>query len=334
VVGIALGHVRLQRPTSRQFARPSDRQIALSLNLIMSTSSSDTAASPISTPPSKTPGAGRSRVSRSGSSRSGRFWLVTVSGALIVFFLAGIVYFLGQVQGREFAPSHFEIRRFSFTEIPLLRLQITPINRVSETSGLQSYLSTSSLISRPGGQPTDWHIVELSRFGGGSTPADAKLLTDFLDAGTLRLSTQRHSQWHWHQWSLQNPKHAAVLWPVVQKLAQRELYVLIPSVFQIADAAAPVNVAVTTVSTTPPATGAVPPTTATSASASATPTASPPVPVQSVDAMRDRLQQFLISSYVGLIDDMRANGMNEIAESLRQEAAADYPDEARFKAAK
>lgn len=298
----------------------------------MSTSSSDTAASPISTPPSQTPGAGRSRVSRSGSSRSGRFWLVTVSGALIVFFLAGIVYFLGQVQGREFAPSHFEIRRFSFTEIPLLRLQITPINRVSETSGLQSYLSTSSLISRPGGQPTDWHIVELSRFGGGSTPADAKLLTDFLDAGMLRLSTQRHGQWHWHQWSLQNPKHAAVLWPVVQKLAQRELYVLIPSVFQIADAAAPVNVAVTTVATTTAsATGTATPANATPVP---TPTTRPSVPAQSVDAMRDRLQQFLISSYVGLIDDMRATGMSEIAESLRQEAAADYPDEARFKAAK
>jgi hypothetical protein len=41
----------------------------------------------------------------------------------------------------------------------------------------------------------------------------------------------------------------------------------------------------------------------------------------------------LISSYVGLIDDMRAAGMNDVAESLRQEAAADYPDEARFKAA-
>ncbi len=323
MAGIGLGHVRLLRPTSRQFARLWDRQIALSLKLIMSTSSSDTAASPISTPPSKTPGSGRSRVSRSGSSRSGRFWLVTVSGALIVFFLAGIVYFLGQVQGREFAPSHFEIRRFSFTEIPLLRLQITPINRVSETSGLQNYLSTSSLISRPGGQPTDWHIVELSRFGGGSTPADAKLLTDFLDTDTARYST--HSQRHWHQWSLQNPKHAAVLWPVVQKLALRELYVLIPSVFQIADAAASVNVAVTTVAaTTPPATSTAP----------TTPTVSSSVPALSVDAMRDRLQQFLISSYVGLIDDMRATGMNEIAESLRQEAAADYPDEARFKAAK
>lgn len=301
----------------------------------MSTSNSDTAASPISTPPSKTPGPGQSRVRRSGSRQSGRFWLVTVSGGLIVLFLAGIIYFLGRVQGREFSPTHFEIRQFSFTEIPLLRLQITPINRVSETSGLRNYLTTSSLILRPGGQPTEWQIVELSRFGGGSTPADAKLLTDFLDTDTVRHAT--YGQQHWHQWSTQNPQHAAVLWPVIQKLAQRELYVFIPSVFQIADAAAPVNVAMTPVAT-PTATGTG---TGTAAPAVSQPSPPPPaanpspqVPAQSVDAMRDRLQQFLVASYVGLIDDMRAAGMKDVAESLRQEAAADYPDEARFQAAK
>jgi len=295
-----------------------DSRIAFPINLIMSTSSSDTAVSPIATPPSQSSGSGRSRVRRSGSSRSGRFWLVSVSGGLIVLFLAGIVYFLGRVQGREFSPSHFELRQFSFTEIPLLRLQITPINRVSQSSGLQSYLSTSALISRPVGQPTDWHVVELSRFGGISLPADAKLLTDFLETDTSRYSVQ--TQVHWHQWSIQNPKHAAVLWPVIQKLAKRELYVLIPSVFQIADAAAPVSVSVTQVATSIP----------TAPVASPVPQAS----VQSVDAMRDQLQQFLITSYVGLIDDMRAAGLNDVAESLRQEAAADYPDEARFQAGK
>lgn len=239
----------------------------------------------------------------------------------MVFFLAGIVYFLGHVQGREFAPSHFEIRKFSFTEIPLLRLQITPINRVSETSGLQSFLSTSSLISRPGGQPSEWHIVELRRLGGSPVPADAKLLTDFLDSDSIRYSI--HSERHWHQWSQQNPKHAAVLWPMIQKLAMRELYVLIPSVFQIADAAAPVNATATPTATTTPVAATTP---------AASP--SPQVPAQSANAMRDQLQQFLISSYVGLIDDMRAAGHSDVAESLRQEAAADYPDEARFQAGK
>jgi hypothetical protein len=50
--------------------------------------------------------------------------------------------------------------------------------------------------------------------------------------------------------------------------------------------------------------------------------------------MRDRLQQFLVDSYDGLIEDMRAAGLNDVAESLRQEAASDYPNEARFKTGK
>jgi hypothetical protein len=256
--------------------------------------------------------------------------LISISAALILLFLGGIVYFLGRVQGREFAPSHFEIRRFSFTEIPLLRLQITPIRRVSESSGLQTYLATSSLISRPAGSPTDWHIVELTRFGGNTTPADAKLMTDFLDTYSPRYTT--HSEWYWHQWSLQNPKHAAVLWPLVQKLAERELYVLVPSVFQIADSAAPFSPTAATASTTAKSIAV-----AAGSPQPPTPPATAPDPqaiARSLDQMRDRLQQFLVDSYDGLIEDMRAAGLNDVAESLRQEAASDYPNEARFKTGK
>jgi hypothetical protein len=297
----------------------------------MSTSSLDTAASPISTPPAKSPGTKRSRTGRpGGTSRHGRTWLIAISCSLIVLFLAGIVYFLGQVQGREFAASHFEIRRFSFTEIPLLRMQITPIQRVSETSGLQSYLVTSSLISRPAGQPADWDIVELTRFGASTSPADAKLLTDFLDTDATHYSVQ--SQRYWHQWSIQNPKHAAILWPLVQKLAQRELYVLVPSVFQIADSAAPRSPGVAVAS--PAAQTAVGPAAGQPSPAPSVVAADPKAVARSVDAMRDRLQQFLITSYVGLIEDMRAAGMDDVAESLRQEAASDYPAEARFQTGK
>ena len=286
MAALALGHVTLHHSTSRQLARLTDR---LSTILKMSTSNSDANATPITTPKAKPQGR------RSGSSQSGRFWVVTITGSLIIIFLAGIVFFFGQVQGREFAPSHFEIRQFSFTEIPLLRLQITPIRRVSESSVLQRYLNTSSLISRPAGQPTDWHIVELTRFGVSTEPADAKLLTDFLSIPYRGFAMQ--SDHYWHQWSILHPKHAAVLWPQIQKLAERELYLLIPDVFQIADA-------------------------------------DPQATTESVDAMRERLREFLITSYASLIDDMRAAGMDDVAESLRQEAAVDYPDEARFQSGK
>jgi len=296
----------------------------------MSHSNTDANATPITTPEAK-PQRRRLRTTRSGS---GRFWVVTITGSLIVLFLSGIVLFFGQVEGREFAPSHFEIRRFSFNEIPLLRLQITPIRRVSESSVLQSYLNTSSLITRPPGQPTDWHMIELSRFGVSTQPADAKLLTDFLKIPyygfMMRRGAAAQSDLYWHQWSIRHPKHAAVLWPQIQKLAERELYLLIPDVFQIADAATPAESKVKPAS----ATGA---TIAAAAAAASQQTANAPVAdpdpqatAQSVAAMRTRLRAFLIASYASLIDDMRAAGMDDVAESLRHEAATDYPDEARF----
>lgn len=294
----------------------------------MPTSNTDANATPITTPEANP----RGRRPRMGRAGSGRFWVVTLTGSLIVLFLGGIVFFFGRVEGREFAPSHFEIRRFSFTEIPLLRMQITPIRRVSETSVLQNYLKTSSLITRPPGQPTDWHMIELSRFGVSTEPADAKLLTDFLkipySGFTMRRGAAAQSDLYWHQWSIRHPKHAAVLWPQIQKLAQRELYLLIPEVFQIADAAVPdaptvrpasANGATIAAAAGNPQTGNVP---------AIDP--DPQATAQSVAVMRTRLRAFLIASYAGLIDDMRAAGMDDVAESLRQEAVADYPDEARF----
>ena len=310
----------------------------------MSSSNSDANVTPITTPVSKSSG-GRSKSVRSGSARTGRFWLITITGSLIVLFLSGIVFFFGQVEGREFAPSHFQIRRFSFTEIPLLRLQITPIKRVSETSTLQSYLATSSMINRPAAQPSEWHLIELTRFGVSSDPADAKLLTDFLSIPYYGFARRRgvanQSNLYWHQWSTQNPKHAAVLWPEIQKLAERELYLLIPDVFQIADAAVPTDSAVTPASATGAKiaaaagnTQSTAPSTAQSGPATTAVKIDPRATAESVEAMRARLRQFLIASYVSLIEDMRAAGMDDVAESLLQEAASDYPDEARFQAAK
>lgn len=259
----------------------------------MSNSNPAPGASPISTPPPRT-SAQRSGGKTVATGRPGRPWLLLTSGTLMLLVLLGIVFFFGRVQGREFAPSHFEIRRFSFTEIPLLQLQITPIRRVKETSGLQTYLATSSLVRSPTGQPARWHLIELRRLSGSSGPADAKLLTDFLGADQAGFFAQGNP--YWHRWSTENPGHAAILWPLVQKLAERELYVLVPHVFQIADAAA----------TVPKSNG------------------------QSPDAMEARLHQFLISSYAGLVNDMRAAGKADVAESLRQEALADYPDQTQF----
>ena len=162
-----------------------------------------------------------------------RRWVLVVGALIIVLFLAGVVAIFGRVSGREFSPTHFETRSFWFVEIPLLQLQVMPIRRTSQVSRLSTYLATSGLINRPQGPPAQWHLVELGRFAA-QRPADAKLLSDFLEH---RRGVSSIGELYWHQWSTEHPELAAILWPEVQKLAERELYLLIPELFQIAELA-------------------------------------------------------------------------------------------------
>lgn len=253
-----------------------------------------------------TSASGRSRRTASRGAtrgrRTGRFWVMTLGGGVIIASLVAVVLIFGQVSGREFAPTHFEVRRFSFTEIPGLGIQITPIRRTAETFGLANFLSTSSLISRPQGAPTTWHLIELKR-ASSSLPADAKLLTDLLEQHTPRPLGAGNA--YWHQWSTDNRELAAILWPEVQKLAQRELYLLIPNLFRIADRAG---------QKTP----------------GSDPVGDPPPAAERAEAVRAAVQDFLIASYDTLIKDMRAAGREELAEALLVEVRGDYPDEPRF----
>jgi hypothetical protein len=150
--------------------------------------------------------------------------LASVSLILVLFLLIRIQ---GQVRGSEFSPTHFQQRRFQFYEIPLLHLQITPIRRRATTPATARYLRQKSLIPRPTGPPEPWHLVSLSRGLSNATPADAKLLADQLD---LRSGPDHY----WRKWSIDHPQHARVLWPVIQKLAIRELYILMPSLLELA----------------------------------------------------------------------------------------------------
>ena len=167
---------------------------------------------------------GKSSTKRGPKRRGWTILFATIAFSLIVFF---IVRTQGHVTGKEFSPTHFQARSFSFYEIPILQIQITPIRRKGQSIGAANYLRQKSLINPGKGLPEYWHLIQISRGLSGQTLRDAELLTHQLemsdDSGSV-----------WKQWSVDHPKRAAVLWPVTQKLAERELYFLIPSVLEIA----------------------------------------------------------------------------------------------------
>jgi hypothetical protein len=155
-----------------------------------------------------------------------RLWIIVVSSLGVGLILFLVIRTQGRVSGFEFAPSHFQQRQFEFFEIPWIHLQVTPIKRSSSTPDAAQYIRQNGLITVPPGQPTQWHLVSISRGLTGSTLADGQLLTRHLNLGGTTS--------FWRKWSEDHPQSAAALWPIVQQIASRELYVLLPRTFELA----------------------------------------------------------------------------------------------------
>jgi hypothetical protein len=220
------------------------------------------------------------------------FYVGVFVGVSMVIGLIILVF--GRVTGVEFSPDRFETRRFSVHEIPILKIQISPIRRTASQSATARYLVAKSLIqpskanaSQPAANA--WHLVELSRGGMSHFEADAKLLTDQLDT-----YAQNHNKpgEFWHNWSTNEPKKAQVLWPTIQKLAQRELYILVPRLFSMATDA------------------------------------------KDEKALKLQIDEYLRENYAGLVAEMRDAKRPEVADDLLAEALADYPDDKQLQALK
>lgn len=153
--------------------------------------------------------------------------IALIGGCVMALVMFLIIRIQGPVAGREFNPDDFRQRDFSFYEIPLLRLQITPIRRRSSTPDTAQFLRRKSLIDPRSGETNRWDLVEITRGLSGEIPADARLLVE-------QLSLRRDGDGYWQTWSERHPEHARRFWPVVQRLSRRELYLLLPPLFEIA----------------------------------------------------------------------------------------------------
>lgn len=159
--------------------------------------------------------------------RAVKRWFTGIAFLVVIVVVFFVIRGQGYVQGVEFSPTHFQQREFSFYEIPLIHSQITPIKRTSTTPRTATYVRQNGLIPASFGAPTVWHLASISWGLSASTPADAQLLVDQLELGAS-------SSDYWRSWSKDHPQQAKVFWPIIQKLAIRELYMLMPPLFEIA----------------------------------------------------------------------------------------------------
>jgi hypothetical protein len=145
---------------------------------------------------------------------------------LVVAFLATMIF--GIVMGTEFCPHTFERRGFAFREIPFTGIQISSIDRRTDTGIVELYIIKQGYIVPDQTEPKSWHLLSLRRFRGTYAEGDAELLMKYLDAQNDK------EEYAWLKWSEDHPQLAKVLWPAVAKAAQDGNYLIVPDLFTFA----------------------------------------------------------------------------------------------------
>ena len=141
-----------------------------------------------------------------------------------------LVWVLGQVSGQEFSPQRFAVRRFRYYKIPFTQIQLTPVTFSPsvdrDISGISAYLRKNRLLGKVSRQ-VRWDIMQMGGLGFDSNLGDADILVKYLEqpgaAGTES----------WLEWSKDKSRREVVeqFWPVVARLAEAKLYILLPDVF-------------------------------------------------------------------------------------------------------
>jgi hypothetical protein len=137
----------------------------------------------------------------------------------------------GVVTAEEFSPARFHRRSYHYWEIPLIHVQITPLQKQDETNDLEKYLLQKKLIRPANEAQPRWDLVQLRRAHLAAPPGDALILCRYLD------QKNDDGEFVWLEWSKKEPQLAKVFWPAVAEAARRDAYIVVPELFHAADRA-------------------------------------------------------------------------------------------------
>lgn len=157
-----------------------------------------------------------------------RFTLRGILIGVVILILSGLFavpMFLSSmvIAGVEFCPQLFQKRDFNYLRIPgtKIRLGSTTLSPASSPSG------TPVLTHLAATNPAEWQVSKASQ-GGKTTEHGPEILIGYLTA------TNADGANAWDDWSFKNPAHAKVLWPIVQEVAEQDLYFCVPELFRLA----------------------------------------------------------------------------------------------------
>jgi hypothetical protein len=138
--------------------------------------------------------------------------LLYVSG-LIAFLLISTLIF-GWVEGYEFSAQTFGRRSFTYCQIPLIGVQITPPDyRVEQVLPIVQRQKSSSLFPPPTGA-IRWDAVQIDDAESHTVRGDADFLYRYL----------AHAEIDWLDWTDRHPQLARPFWIAVVTMARDGLY--------------------------------------------------------------------------------------------------------------
>lgn len=159
------------------------------------------------------------------------WWLIAliVSG-IAIFVPFVVIIILGNVAGEEFSPQTLEHRSFRYYEVPGLRWQVGYVRYVSRPIPTIDGLRTAPYFPKATNATPRWDLIHGERVFRKAS-GDAQILWAYLSAKDHLGNSV------WEQWSTDNRKLAAILWPVVMEAAREGNYVKIPDLFALAQEA-------------------------------------------------------------------------------------------------
>jgi hypothetical protein len=182
-----------------------------------------------SRPSSRTAAAGAAPTAPARSSTWGCSIAIGLALLGTMFLCSGATYVASTIHhsGEEFSPQVWERRSYSFGELHPFDYQLWGITRTPiARSSFETYLVGQKLVPLQA-KADRWDVLWSVEYAPLSYK-DAVILTRAFD------EIGPTGGYVWHQWSLDHPKMAKVLWPCVATLAEDYLYVYVPEILDLA----------------------------------------------------------------------------------------------------
>ena len=165
----------------------------------------------------------------SGQLKPGKILLFGFLGLVATLIFSGIgllvLFIVGQESGREFSPDTFATRSYYRCKLPLIGWEPFPLTHREDTSFVADYLLTKNLLPPTAG-PQTWVTVTNNK---GIKYLEAELLINLLEE-----NNGSYNNYFWHDWSVEHPEMAQILWPQIASLARDSMFWAVVELTEIA----------------------------------------------------------------------------------------------------